>query len=65
MARKRGAKESPAKDGTFSVTYVGSEPAVQYCGRSFLRGVPTPVVGDEIAAYRRTIFEVKDVHVHP
>jgi hypothetical protein len=65
MARKRGAKESPAKDGAFSVTYVGSEPAVEYRSRSFLRGVPTPVVGDEIAVYRRTIFEVKDGHVHP
>lgn len=65
MARKQRAKESLAKDGTFSVTYVGSESAVEYRGRSFLRGVPTPVVGDDIAAYRRTIFEVKDDHVHP
>ena len=57
MARKRKGQEVPAKEGVSTVTYVGEHSAISYNGRSFLRGVPTPV--DDVKPYiNRAIFKV-------
>ena len=57
MARKRKAKESPAKDGPCFVTYVGDKPAV-FSGRTFVRDVPVPMTPAEASRYRAPYFEV-------
>lgn len=57
MARKQKGQDAPAKDGALFVTYVGDLVAVDYLGRTFLRGVPQPV-GDVSAFLNRPFFEV-------